>query len=431
MTNVNRRHFLSMLYPLLIPGWPKILTQGAWSMNQQNVLRKTGTASPYGPATDEHFWEDVQQAYDTSSTMINMNNAGIGPAPRVVQQAMKRCADICNEEPSYYMWQHLNKGTEQVRASLAELAGCSHEEIAIQRNATEALETVIFGLDLKAGDEVVLSKQDYPNMINAWRQRSARDGIKLVWVNLELPAEDEDYLANCYIKAFSRRTKVVHITHMINWNGQILPVRKIADAAHERGIAVLVDGAQSFAQLDFSIPQTGADYFGTSLHKWLGACLGTGMLYVKRSKINTLYPLFAAPDLCSDDIRKFEHRGTRALFIEQSVAKAVEFHNTIGVQRKEQRLFYLKNYWMQQVQQIPGVNLLTSMKTGFGCGIGLVSVTDRKPADLAAFLMERYKIQAVAIEWANIRGLRVTPNLYTTLPQLDLLAEGIAAFAKS
>jgi selenocysteine lyase/cysteine desulfurase len=328
------------------------------------------------------------------------------------------------------MWRVLDQGREPLRRNLAKLAGCLPEELALQRNASEALETVIFGLDLKAGDEVVLTKQDYPNVINAWKQRELREGIKLVWVNLDLPSEDNEYLASQYIKAFTPKTKLVQVTHIINWNGQIMPVRKIADAAHQRGIEVMVDGAHSFAHFEFSIPALGADYFGTSLHKWLSACIGSGFLYVKKEKIKNLYPLFAAPDAKSDDIKKFENLGTRPFFIEQAIGKAIEFYDMIGGKRKEERLLYLKNYWMSRVKDVPKVKLGTSMKPGFGCAIGLVGIEGRKPAELDSFLYEKCKIHTVGIEWENIHGVRVTPNVYTTTKNLDVLIEGITTFAR-
>ncbi|WP_315816845.1 aminotransferase class V-fold PLP-dependent enzyme [Paraflavitalea speifideaquila] len=305
-------------------------------------------------------------------------------------------------------------GKGALAKNLALLAGCSPEEIAIHRNASEALENVIFGLQLKAGDEVVLSKQDYPNMMNAWKQRELRDGIKLVWVNLDLPSEDNEAMTNAYTRAFTAKTKVVHLTHVINWNGQITPVRKIADAAHQKGIEVVVDGAHSFAHFQYTIPELGADYFGTSLHKWLSACIGSGLLYIKKDKIKNIYPLFAAPDPKSEDIRKFENMGTRPFFIEQAIGKAIEFYDMIGAQRKEQRLFYLKNYWMSKVKDIPKVQLGTSMKPGFGCAIGLVNIEGKKPSELEGFLLSNYKIHTTTVDWENLKGVRITPNVYTT-----------------
>ena len=429
MAAANRRSFLNKLGSISATALLAGLTQPAWSRNLNDALKDAESVPPGELASDEEFWYYIQQSYTVSPSLINLNNGGVAPSPKSVQEAMKRYHDLSNEAPSYYMWRILDQGREPLRRNLAKLSGCDAEEIAIQRNASEALETVIFGLDLKAGDEVVLTKQDYPNMINAWKQRELRDKIKLVWINLELPSEDENYLLNEFVKAFTPKTKVVQITHIINWNGQILPTRKIADAAHARGIEVLVDGAHSFGQFQFTIPELGADYFGTSLHKWLSACIGSGMLYVKKDKIKNIYPLFAGGDAKSADIRKFENLGTRPFFIEQAIGKAIEFYDMIGGQRKEERLMYLKNYWMSKVKDIPKVKLGTSMKPGFGCAIGLVSVEGKKPAELDSFLLDKYKVHTVGIEWENIKGVRVTPNVYTTTKNLDVLVEGISKFA--
>jgi len=408
------------------------LTQPSWSRNLQKALQQADMTDPGQLAGDEDFWYYVQQSYTVSPFLINLNNGGVSPAPKTVQEAMKRFYELSNEAPSYYMWRILDLGREPLRRNLAKLAGCDPGEIALQRNASEALETVIFGLSLKAGDEVVLSKQDYPNVINAWKQREQREGIKLVWVDLQqLPSEDNEYLAGQYTNAFTAKTKLVQVTHIINWNGQILPVRKIADAAHQRGIEVMVDGAHSFAHFEFTIPSLGADYFGTSLHKWLGACIGSGLLYVKKEKIKNLYPLFAAPDAKSEDIKKFENLGTRPFFIEQAIGKAIEFYDMIGGKRKEERLLYLKNYWMSRVKDIPKVKLGTSMKPGFGCAIGMVSIEGKKPVELDNFLMNNYRIHTTGIEWENIKGVRITPNVYTTTKNLDVLVEGITTFART
>ncbi|GAO41203.1 aminotransferase class V-fold PLP-dependent enzyme [Flavihumibacter petaseus] len=427
----NRRNFLNGLGKLGLGGLLAGVTQPVWSRELQQKINQFNGLPAADLAGEEDFWYAVQQAYTVSPSLINLNNGGVSPSPRVVQEAMKKYHDLSNEAPSYYMWRILDQGREPLRRELARLAGVGAEEIAIHRNASEALETVIFGLPLKAGDEVVLSKQDYPNMINAWKQRALRDGIKLVWINLELPSENNDYLLSQYTRAFTARTKVVHVTHIINWNGQILPVRAIADAAHAKGIEVLVDGAHSFAHFLFTLPSLGADYFGTSLHKWLSACIGSGLLYVKKEKIASIYPLFAAGDPKSPDIRKFESTGTRPFFIEQAIGKAIEFHDMIGAERKEQRLHYLKNYWMTRIKDLPGVQLGTSLQPAFGCAIGLVSIDDRKPAELDNFLLDKYKIHTVSIEWENIRGVRITPNVYTTTRQLDVLVEAIKAFVNT
>ena len=426
----QRRKFIQKAGLLSASAMAANFFQPAWSRNLNAALKNAENILPSDLATEEEFWYYVQQSYTIAPNFINLNNGGVAPAPKTVADAMKRYYDMCNEGPSYFMWRVLDQGREPLRKNLAKLAGCDAEEIALHRNASEALESVIFGIELKAGDEVVLAKQDYPNMIGAWKQREKREGIKLVWINLELPSEDETYLVKQYTDAFTSKTKVVQVTHMINWIGQKIPVKKIADAAKKKNIEVLVDGAHTFAQFEFLIPDLNCDYFGTSLHKWLGAPIGTGLLYIRKEKIKNVWPLFGAGEKEEDNIRKFEHLGTRPFYIEQAVDKAIDFFDMIGAQRKEERLLYLKNYWMKKVQEIPKVKLHTSMKKDFGCAIGMVSVEGKTAGELDSFLWDNYKIHSVGINWENIHGVRVTPNVYTSTKNLDRLVEGIIKFAK-
>ena len=428
----NRRNFLNKAGALTATAFFSSLTKPAWSRNLERALRDAEGVSADALAGEEDFWYYIQQSFASPSGLINMNNGGVSPAPKIVADAMKRYYDMSNEAPSYFMWHILDRGREPLRRELARVAGCSMEEIAMNRNSSEGLETVIFGLQLKAGDEVVVAKQDYPNMINSYRQREHREGIKIVWVNLELPSEDEDYLVSQYVKAFGPKTKIVHVTHVINWNGQILPVKKIAQEAHKRGIEVIVDGAHSFAHMNFKIPDLEADYYAASLHKWLYAPIGTGLLYIKKDKIKSIYPLFASPDdPLKDDIRKFEHLGTRPFYIEQAIGKAIDFHDMLGPERKEKRLHYLKNYWMEKVRNIPKVKINTPFDPKWGCAIGSVRVEDKGRIEMEYFLNTNYRIHTVAIDWENIHGVRITPNVYTTIQNLEVLVEGITAFAKS
>ena len=212
-------------------------------------------------AADEDYWSVIQQAYTVNANFVNLNNGGVSPSPRVVQEAVERYNQLTNQGPSYYMWRILDQGREPLRYKLAEMAGCNIEEIAINRNATEALNTVIFGLDLKAGDEVIGTKQDYPNMIQAWKQREMREGIVYKQLNFQFPIENDAEIVKAFENAITPKTKIIHITHIINWIGQILPARKIADMAKSHGIEVIVDGAHSFGLLDYQIPDLNCDYF--------------------------------------------------------------------------------------------------------------------------------------------------------------------------
>lgn len=424
----TRRHFLQRLSAwagaaAIVPFW-----NTAAGRSLHRAFQDISGLTPDETATDETFWYQIKQAYTVSPQILNLNNGGVSPQPLVVQEAVERYNRLSNEAPSYYMWQVLDQGREPLRAELANLAGCSPEEIAINRNSSEALETVIFGLRLKAGDEVVLTKQDYPNMINAWKQREKRDGIVLRWISFDFPIEDKAAIVKGFTDAFSEKTKVVQITQVINWTGQILPAREIAVEAKKRGIEVLVDGAHAFAHIPFTIPELACDYFGTSLHKWLSAPFGTGLLYVKKEKIAGLWPLFGTGDPESDDIRKFEALGTRSFAIEQAIGQAIQFHHMIGTERKFKRLHYLKNYWAEKVQQLPGVKVHTSLDPQFGGAIGLVSVEGKTPGELAQYLFKEHKIHTVSIEWENISGVRITPNVYTVTKDLDRLVRAIEEF---
>jgi len=337
----SRRHFLAQAgTALAIPAF----LNHAQAEGLENANRQLSGHTPQQVATDEDYWAWIKNEYTVSPNLMNLNNGGVCPQPKAVQDAHIRFYEYCNEAPTYYMWRILDQGREALRQKLADLAGCEADELAINRNATEGLNTIIFGLDLKAGDEVILTKQDYPNMINAWKQREKREGIKLVWLNLELPQENDDYFVDKFVSAFTPRTKVVHITHVINWVGQTQPVRKIADAAHKRGIEVIVDGSHSFAHLDYKIPELGCDYYATSLHKWLCAPFGSGMMYVKKDKINKVWALLSNNEPDGPDIRKFESLGTRSFASEMAIGTAVDFHNGIGTARKFARLHYLQRY---------------------------------------------------------------------------------------
>lgn len=380
-------------------------------------------------AQNEDFWSVIQRGYSVSTQIINLNNGGVSPAPVVVQQAVERYNQMTNEGPSYFMWQILDQGREPLRQKLAHLAGTSPEEIAINRNATEALNTIIYGLPLQPGDEVIGTKQDYPNMMNAYRQRAARDGIVYKQISFDFPIENADTIVKAYEQAITPRTKLVHVTHMVNWVGQLMPVQQIADMAHAKGIEVIVDGAHSFGLMDFKIPDLHCDYFGTSLHKFLSAPIGSGMMWVKKDKIEKLWPLTCYGDPHSPDIRKFEALGTRSFPIEQGIGEAINFHEAIGSRRKQERVFYLKNYWAMQVKDIPGVKLHTSLDPRFSCAICGVSIDGVPPRDLMNTLFDRYKIHTVSIDYEKIHCIRVTPHVYTTLADLNKFVGAIGEIA--
>lgn len=397
----------------------------------EKQLNKLAGMSLQTSAEDPDFWNWIRQSYSISSNLINLNNGGVSPQPKIVQDTHIRYYQLSNDAPTYYMWRILDQQREGLRNKLAELSGTLPEELAINRNATEGLNSIIFGLDLKEGDEIVLSTFDYPNMMNAWKQREKRDKIKLVWINLPQPLEDDREIVKLYEAAITPKTKIVHITHLINWTGNLVPVKAIADMAHSKGCEVIVDGAHSFAHINFKIPDTGADYFATSLHKWLGAPFGSGLLYIRKEKIKKVWALLSAVEPDGSDIKKFENLGTRSFASEMAIGAAIDFHNMIGAARKEARLRYLKDYWTSKVEKIPQLKFASSLKPKYSCAIANVGCEGWQAQQIEAKLFEKYKIHTVSIIHEKVNGIRVTPNVYTQTQDLDFLVKGLSEIAAS
>ncbi len=382
-------------------------------------------------SNDEAYWNQVRKQFDLSKDCINLNSGNISPAPKMVQKAIIQQMEFCNQAPSLNMLRVLEQNREALVTNLANFAGCQPGEIIINRNASEGLQTIIFGLPLEKGDEVVLSKYDYPHLIDAWKQRELRDGIKLVWVDLQLPSEDENYLVTAFNSLFSSKTKLVNLTHIINWNGQIIPVKKIAEVAAKAGIQTLVDAAHSFALLPEKLNDYHCDYLVASLHKWMYAPLGTGLLYIKKERIKDLYPLFANSKPQSDSMDKFTHMGTRPMYFDHAINQAISFNDKIGYEKKLARLKFLKNYWMQQVQAVKGVQFQTAVDNNWSTAMANVCIEGVESYKLDQFLYGNYHIHSVSINREKIASVRITPNIFTSLKELDTLAEGIEAFTKS
>ena len=402
----------------------------SFAANLEKQVNRLENMSLAAGAEDEDFWGYIRESYTVSPNLINLNNGGVSPQPKVVQDAAIRFYQYCNEAPSYYMWRILDAGREPLRAKLADLAGVSPDEIAINRNSTEGLNNIIFGLNLKPGDEVLLSKYDYPNMTNAWKQREKRDGIKLNWIEIPQPFDDDASVVELYRKAITPKTKIVHITHLINWSGNIVPAKAIADMAHSKGCEVIVDGAHSFAHIDYKIEDTGADYFATSLHKWLCAPFGSGLLYIKKDKIKNIWPLLSSAEPDSADIRKFESIGTRNMASEMAIGTAVDFHNVIGAKRKEARLRYLRNYWVEKTKDLPKAKLYTSLKPEHSCALAVIGFDGWKANELDSYLFDKHKVHVTSIVYEKVNGIRVTPSVYTSTKDLDVLVKGITNFSK-
>jgi isopenicillin-N epimerase len=427
MTSGSRRTFLrSLTAPaaLVALGGDDLFARVA------RATAQIGGRSPEEVAADEDFWREIREAFTLDRTIVNLNNGGVCPSPRVVHEAMKRYLDISNQAPAYYMWQVLEPNVETVRRQLAAAFGCDPEELAITRNASEALQIAQLGLDLKAGDEVVTTNQDYGRMIDTWQQRVRRDGIVLRQISFPVPPPSPADLVSRFEQAISPRTKVLHLCHITNLTGQIFPVRAICRMARARGITTVVDGAHAFAHFPFTLADLECDYYGTSLHKWLLAPVGTGFLYVRRPLIKDHWPLTPANESKAADIRKFEEIGTHPAAMHNAIAEALEFHNAIGAERKAARLRYLKDRWVRRLAGVPGARVLTSPDPAQSCAIGLLSLDGLDPEKVVTHLWTRHRIIVTPIKHAEFQGLRITPNLYTTLEEIDTFVTAVTNVMK-
>jgi selenocysteine lyase/cysteine desulfurase len=379
--------------------------------------------TPNAGAADEDFWSNVQQAFTTGRGIVNLNNGGVSPSPKIVTEALVRYIWQSEDTTAYTMWQILEPQSERIRKGLAESFGCDAEEIAITRNASESLEILLNGLDLRPGDEVLTTTQDYPRMLTTLRQRELREGIVLKMVKVPIAPKNVAEIVRAFEQGITSKTRVILVSHVINITGQITPVRAICEVGRSRGIEVIVDGAHSFAHFPFTREDLQCDYFGTSLHKWLFAPKGTGMLYVRREKIERLWPLMAAEKKQAGDIRKFEEIGTHPAANRLAIGEALLFHNGLGPRRKEARLRYLSRYWMNRLKDVPKVRFHTSFDDAQSCAIATVEIEGVDPGALGAHLMNAHKIFATPIVHDEFRGLRVTPSVYTTLEELDRFVE--------
>jgi selenocysteine lyase/cysteine desulfurase len=362
---------------------------------------------------------------------VNLNHGGVCPAPRAVQEAERRYAQAAHEAPAYVLWRLQDPRKETVRAELAELLGCDAEEVAITRNASEALENVQLGLTLARGDEVVTTDQDYPRMLTTWRQRERREGLVLRTIELPVPATDDEAVVRAFEAAITPRTRVLHVCHVVNLTGQVLPVKRLAALARARGLDLVVDGAHAFGHLDFRAADLDCDFYGTSLHKFLSAPHGTGMLHVRRARIRDVWPLMPAPAELDGDIRKFEEIGTHPVGTRLAIAEAVAFHRAIGPARKAARLAHLRDLWARPVSQHRNARLWTDLAPGRSSGVALVELLGVAPQALQQHLWSAHRIFTVAIEHARFRGIRVSPHVCTTAREVELCAAALLDVAEN
>ncbi len=376
-------------------------------------------------AKDEDFWAKIRGGYKLKPDYINLENGYYCFLPQETLENYINHVREVNYQGSYYMrtvqWDNKNA----MAAKLAQLAGCDKEELIITRNTTESLDLVISGMHWKEGDEAVMAEQDYGAMLNQFKLMEKRYGIVNKMVSVPNHPKSDQEIVDLYANAITDKTKLLMVCHMINITGHILPIRKICDMAHARGVQVMVDGAHAFAHIGYSLKDLDCDYYGTSLHKWLSVPLGAGFLYVKKGNVDKVWPLLAESEKDSNDIATLNHIGTHPVYTDLSISNAIDYYLKIGVERKEERLRYLQRYWTDQVRDRGKIVINTPIDPKLSCGIANVGIKGMKPHDLAGNLMKKYKIYTVAIDGANVHGCRITPNIYTTPKELDVFVSAL------
>ncbi len=405
---------------------------------QDNAIERVAAAStaakgrtPEDVATDEDFWAEVRNAFSIDRNIINLNNGHVCPSPRTVQDAMRRYLEYSDMGPYHTMIATLERQVEQVRVRLAAFAGCDPEEMAITRNASESLENAQYGLDLHRGDEVLTTNQDYPRMLTTFRQRERREGIVLKTISFPVPPAGLDDLYQRIESAVTPRTKLILVCHITNRTGQIFPIRRICDMAQSRNIPTIVDGAHAFGHFPFRLSDLNCDYYGTSLHKWTYAPIGTGFLHVRKSRIAATWPLMAAGKSQDHDIRKFEEIGTHPAANHNAISEALIFNENLGIDRKAARLRYLRDRWGTRLAQHPKCKLLHSLDPAQSCGIGFLAFTGADAGKMREALWSRHAIVTAYVPHEEYTGLRVTPNVYTTVGEIDRFSEAVEQELKS
>ena len=399
---------------------------GAFGLGRLPELMNSVSSVPSSVlAEDEDFWAKIRGGYLLKPDYINLENGYYCFVPTETLENFISHVREVNYQGSYYMRTVQVENKKKAAARLAEIGGCSSDEIIITRNTTESLDMIIGGLHWKQEDEAIMAEQDYGAMLEMFKLTAKRYGIVNKVVSVPNLPQNDDEIVNLYAGAITDKTKLIMVCHMINITGQILPVRKICDMAHSRGVQVMVDGAHAFGHFKFSIPDLNCDYYGSSLHKWLSVPLGSGILYVKKENIGKVWPLLASGDIREDDISRLNHIGTHPAHTDLAIFNAIDYYNMIGGERKEARLRYLQHYWTDKVRNMPHIILNTPADPVRSCGIANVGIKEMKPKDLADVLFKKYRIYTVPIDGANVHGCRITPNVYTSTDDLDVLVKAL------
>lgn len=421
LVNINSMNKRSFLKGLALAGMTAPVSGTAFAGWMEQFAGKPAAVL----ASNEDFWSGIRDGYRLKPDYINLENGYYNFLPETLLENFIKQVREVNYQGSYYMRTVQFDNKKAMVDKLAVIAGCAADELIITRNTTESLDMIIGGIHWNAGDEAVMAEQDYGSMLEMFKLVAKKHGVVNKIVSIpNHPASDAELVA-LYEKALSPKTRLLMIPQMVNITGHILPVRKICDMAHSKGVQVMVDGAHAFAHIQFKIADLHCDYYGASLHKWLSVPLGSGILYVKKGMAGNIWPLLAEGDRKEDDITRLNHIGTHPAHTDLAIAAAIDYYNMIGAERKESRLRYLQQYWTSKVRNLQKVVVNTPVEAERACGIANVGVKGIKPGALAETLLKQYRIYTVAIDYANVQGCRIAPNLYTSTSELDTLVKAL------
>ena len=409
---MNKRSFLKNA---TMTGIGATLGMDALAALFETKLGVTGDAL----ASDEKFWKEIRKQYLLKPDYINLENGYYNFIPQPLLEKFIGHVREVNYQGAYYMRNNAVENKNRVTAKLAALVGCEADQVAITRNTTESLDIVIAGKHWEKGDETIMAEQDYGSIIEMLKHVGDRYGVVNKMVSVPNHPKSDEEIVTLYENAITSKTKLILVSHMINVTGQILPIRKICDMAHAKGVEVCVDGAHAVAHFKFNIPDLNCDYYGASLHKWLSTPLGAGLLFVKKEKMPSIHPLIVGWEKDPYKMLRISHTGTHPSHTDLTIEDSIDYYNMIGAERKESRLRFIQEYWTSKVRTVPRIIINTPVESHRACGIANVGIEGIRPGDLAKRLLDEHRVYTVAIDGANVHGCRITPNVYTTTEELD------------
>ena len=380
--------------------------------------------------SDKKLWKEIRSHYKLKPDYINLESGYYNIIPKPVLENFIKHVKMVNYEGSYYMRNNLIYNKDRITERLGSIFGSNKDELCITRNTTESLDLIIGGFPWKKNDEAIFAEQDYGAMKSMFEQISSRYGVNNKIISIPNHPKSDEEIIKIYESEITSKTKLIMVCHMINITGQILPIKKICEMAHSYGVDVMVDGAHCIGHFNFKISDFNCDYYGSSLHKWLATPLGAGLLHVKKNKISKIWPLLGDSNKNPNDIKRLNHIGTHPVHTDLAINNSIDYLEWIGVERKEKRLRFIKNYWVNRLKGIKNIVINTPFEEHRSCGIGNIGVNNLTPEKLAKILMEKYKIFTVAIDYANVKGCRISPNVFTNIAELDRFIDSMVSISK-